>query len=98
MKRNDIDIIPSGIKVINQKALPDDLNSFMSRYINDSDKSLKNIDSLKRRIIGLSSYFKSAQENLLPSFFTTENGDNYHIYIVIKFTFQSEIQDLSSLS
>ena len=78
LKRNDIDIIPSGIKVINQKALPDDLNSFMSRYINDSDKSLKNIDSLKRRIIGLSSYFKSAQENLLPTY-NKQLGIDYHI-------------------
>lgn len=78
LKRNDIDIIPSGIKVINQKALPDDLNLFMSRYINDSDKSLKNVDSLKRRIIGLSSYFKSAQENLLPTY-NKQLGIDYHI-------------------
>ena len=78
LKRNDIDIIPSGIKVINQKALPDDLNSFTNRYINDSDKSLKNIDSLKRRIIGLSSYFKSAQENLLPTY-NKQLGIDYHI-------------------
>ena len=78
LKRNDIDVIPSGIQVINQKALPDDLNTFMSRYINDNDKSLQNVDALKRRIIGLSSYFRSAQENLLPKY-NKQLGIDYHI-------------------
>lgn len=58
LKRNDIDIVPQGIEVINQKALPDTLDAFLSRYINDSDKKLKNVDALKRHVIGLSSYFK----------------------------------------
>jgi hypothetical protein len=78
LKRNDIDIIPQGIRVINQKALPDDFNTFMARYINDSDKSLQNVDALKRRIVGLSSYFKSAQEGLLPKY-NKQLGIDYHI-------------------
>jgi hypothetical protein len=78
LKRNDIDIIPQGVQVINQKALPDDFNTFMSRYINDTDKTLQNVDSLKRRIIGLSSYFRSAQENLLPRY-NKQLGVDYHI-------------------
>jgi hypothetical protein len=78
LKKNDIDIIPQGIEVINQKALPDDLNTFLTRYINDSDKKLKNVDALKRRIIGLSSYFRSAQESLLPTY-NKQLGVDYHI-------------------
>jgi hypothetical protein len=78
LKRNDIDIIPQGVQVINQKALPDNLNTFMARYINDSDKSLQNVDALKRRIVGLSSYFRSAQENLLPKY-NKQLGIDYHI-------------------
>ena len=78
LKRNDIDIIPQGVQVINQKALPDDFNTFMSRYINENDKSLQNVDALKRRIIGLSSYFKSAQESLLPRY-NKQLGIDYHI-------------------
>jgi len=78
LRRNDIDVIPQGIKILNKKALPDDLNTFMSRYINDSDKKLKNTDALKRRILGLSSYFKSAQESLLPKYNKTI-GVDYHI-------------------
>ena len=78
LKRNDIDIVPQGIEVINKKALPDDLNSFLARYINDSDKKLKNVDALKRRILGLSSYFRSAQESLLPKY-NKQLGVDYHI-------------------
>ena len=77
LKRNDIDIIPQGIQVINQKALPDDLNIFMTRYINE-DKTLKNVDALKRRILGLTSYFISAQESLLPKY-SKQLGIDYHI-------------------
>ena len=78
LKKNDIEVVPQGIEVINRKALPDDLNNFMARYINDSDKKLKNVDALKRRIIGLSSYFKSAQESLLPKY-NKQLGIDYHI-------------------
>jgi hypothetical protein len=78
LRRNDIEIIPQGIEVINKKALPDDLNIFTSRYINDSDKKLINTDALKRRILGLSSYFKSAQESLLPRY-NKQLGIDYHI-------------------
>jgi hypothetical protein len=78
LKRNEIEVISHGIKIINKKALPDDLNTFITRYINDTDKHLKNTDALKRRIIGLSSYFKSAQEGLLPKYNKTI-GVDYHI-------------------
>jgi len=78
LKRNDIDIVPLGIQITNYKALPDDLDSFLARYVNDVDKTLKNVDSLKRRIIGLSSYFKSAQESLLPKY-NKQLGIDYHI-------------------
>jgi hypothetical protein len=78
LKRNDIDIVAQGIEVINKKALPDDLNTFLTRYINDSDKKLKNVDALKRRIVGLSSYFKSAQESLLPTY-NKARGVDYHV-------------------
>ena len=78
LKRNDIDVVPQGIEVMNRKALPDDLNTFSARYINESDKSLKNVDALKRRILGLSSYFRSAQESLLPRY-NKQLGLDYHV-------------------
>ena len=78
LKRNDIEVIPQGIEIMNRKALPDNLDNFLARYINDSDKKLKNVDALKRRILGLSSYFRSAQENLLPKY-NKQLGVDYHI-------------------
>lgn len=78
LKRNDIEIVPDGIKVRNQKALPDTFDYFENQYIDSVTKKLKNIDSLKRRIVGLSSYFRSAQESLLPRF-NKQLGVDYHI-------------------
>jgi hypothetical protein len=78
LKRNNIEVMTQGIKILNKKALPDDLNSFIARYIGGTDKKLKNVDALKRRILGLSSYFKSAQESLLPKY-EKMLGVDYHI-------------------
>jgi hypothetical protein len=78
LKRNDIDVLSSGIKVRNQKALPDKMEHFYNRYVEEGTGNLKNVDALKRRIIGLSSYFKSAQENLLPKY-NKQLGVDYHI-------------------
>jgi len=78
LKRNDIDVIPNGIEIKYKKALPDKLDEFMARYVNDNDRTLKNSDALKRRILGLSSYFRSAQESLLPKF-DKILGVDYHV-------------------
>ena len=78
LKRNDIDIIPQGIEIRYRKALPDSFDEFVARYINNEDRKLKNVDSLKRRILGLSSYFRSAQESLLPKF-NKQLGVDYHV-------------------
>jgi hypothetical protein len=92
LRRNDLDIIPEGIEIKYRKALPDSLDEFVTRYINDSDKKLKNVDSLKRRIIGLSSYFRSAQENLLPKYNKTL-GVDYHIIRIPMSDFQFKMYE-----
>jgi hypothetical protein len=78
LRKNDIDVIPEGIEIKYKKALPDTLNEFVARYVDETDRKLKNSDALKRRIIGLSSYFRSAQESLLPRF-NKQLGVDYHI-------------------
>ena len=78
LRRNDIDIIPEGIEIKYRKALPDTFDEFVARYVDENDRKLKNSDALKRRIIGLSSYFRSAQESLLPRF-NKQLGVDYHI-------------------
>lgn len=78
LKRNDIDVVSNGIEIKYRKALPDKLDEFIARYVNETDRTLKNTDALKRRIVGLSSYFRSAQESLLPKF-DKQPGVDYHV-------------------
>lgn len=78
LRRNDIDIIPDGIEIKYRKALPDTFDEFVARYVDENERKLKNSDALKRRILGLSSYFRSAQESLLPRF-NKQLGADYHI-------------------
>ena len=56
------------LKVENNKALPDTFAGFTKLFINPRDGSMINNDLFKRRILGLTSYFRSAKEELLPKF------------------------------
>ena len=60
------------ITVENFSALPDTLDVFKSRFIAD-DGTIKNEDLFKKRILGLTSYFRSAHESLLPAYDPEEN-------------------------
>ena len=53
--------------VINYKALYDNFDEFKKMFINEN-KTIKNEIMLKKRIIGLTSYFRSAQEQLMPRY------------------------------
>jgi hypothetical protein len=92
LQRNNIDIVPQGIEIKNKKALPDSFDLFESQYIDFATKKIKNIDALKRRIVGLSSYFRSAQENLLPKY-DKIIGTDYHIIRVPMSNFQFNIYE-----
>ena len=67
LSKNDITVNPAGTQVQSYKALPDKLDDFKAYFI-DSTNEVKNMGLFKRRILGLSSYFRSAQENLMPRF------------------------------
>lgn len=62
LNEKNIEIAPNGISVAYHNALPDTLEGFNSYFIND-DNSVKNMNLLKGRILGLTSYFRSAQES-----------------------------------
>ena len=71
LRRENIKVInPYNIKVEKFKALPDTLDAFNNLFIETvrDDIRLKNENLFKKRILGLTSYFKSAQESLLPRF------------------------------
>lgn len=75
LKRNGIDVIEGATEVVLNKALPDDSDSFMNMFIDQDQVVLKNKSLLQRRILGLTSYYRSAQEQLLPSFVETVTED-----------------------
>lgn len=83
LKKNNIIIIETGTKVENYKALPDDTDTFINLFIDNVHTSVKNETTFKKRILGLSSYFRSADEQLMPSFIQsdgkTERERTYHI-------------------
>ena len=79
LKKNGLDVQEKTIEISMNKCLPDVKDDFLKIFVNADTEQAQNINLFQRRILGLTSYFRSAQENLLPSFVTTENGDNYHI-------------------
>ena len=50
------------------KALPDTFDGFEKYFIDADTANLKNMDVFQRRILGLTSYYRSAQEQLLPRY------------------------------
>lgn len=76
---NQIEVMDGLIKVEYNKALPDIADAFLNMFVDTESKTMKNDNLFKRRILGLTSYFRSAQEKLLPSFVMTDSEDMYHI-------------------
>jgi len=75
LSKNNVEVLSSNIKVELNKALPDSIDDFKNYFIK-KDGEMQNIGMFKRRIIGLASYFRSAQEQLMPEY--NENKD-YHL-------------------
>jgi hypothetical protein len=80
LQRAGVDVKKNNIYINNYTALPDKLDKFLARFIDSKTNEVKNVELFKRRIIGLTSYFRSAQEELLPKY---EKNDLYHH--VVKF-------------
>ena len=68
LRKNKIVINKHDIKINMYKSLPDTLNDFKSLFIDQNNGKIKNINIFKKRILGLTSYFRSAQETLLPRY------------------------------
>ena len=79
----------SGTRVDMYKALPDDPDEFKTMFIN-SENNVQNMALFKRRILGLTSYFRSAQESLMPRF---TKSANFYIVDVVMSDFQLTIYE-----
>ena len=78
LDQNGIKIQPRGVKLEGYKAMPDTLDDFKKYFIDDKTNEVKNMTMFKRRILGLTSYFRSAQEGLMPKY------DKKTDFVVIK--------------
>jgi len=79
LRKNGVTILDKQIKQTNHKSLPDDSNAFLEAFVDVDTGNAKNLNLFQRRILGLTSYFRSAQEELLPSYVKTKDGDIYHV-------------------
>jgi hypothetical protein len=74
-EKKGISVSVKGTNVKLYKALPDDLEAFRNYFIKE-DGRVMNMNLFKRRILGLSSYFRSAKERLLPRY---EKERDFHV-------------------
>ena len=67
LEEQSLKIAGNKININGYKALPDKFDDFKSLFINPNN-TINNPNMFKMRIIGLTSYFRSAQEQLMPSY------------------------------
>ncbi len=96
LRENGISVISASTnKQTPFTALPDKLDEFNSYFIDPVTLELKNRDLFIRRILGLTSYFRSAQEKLLPIY---DSATNFHLVEVemsdYQFAIYSRVRDL----
>jgi len=74
LESQSIKIAGNKINVNGYKALPDNFDDFKSLFISPNN-SINNPSMFKMRIIGLTSYFRSAQEQLMPKYSHSNSND-----------------------
>jgi hypothetical protein len=79
LRKNNLDVPQATIEVNYFKALPDNSDQFFASFVNTETDEAQNLNLFQRRILGLTSYFRSAQEQLLPSYVKTSENDIYHV-------------------
>ena len=73
LNKNKINIIKGSIKIEFDKSIPDNLDIFKKYFINEAQGTMENPELFKRFVMGLVSYYRSANEELMPDY--DENTD-----------------------
>ena len=73
------------------KALPDKEDAFTNMFIDGIGGRVKNIMLFKRRILGLTSYYKSAQESLMPKY---DKLLNFHKVVIPMSNYQFGVYEM----
>jgi len=96
LRDNEISVVSASTnKQTPFTALPDKMDEFNGYFIDPSTLEFKNRDLFIRRILGLTSYFRSAQEKLLPMY---DPATNFHLVEAemsdYQFAIYSRVRDL----
>ena len=91
LQKNNIKVQANGTEMKEYKALPDNLEQFKNYFI-EPNGDMKNPGMFKRRILGLTSYFRSAQESLMPRF-VKSNPKDFQIIKIPMSDFQLAIYE-----
>ena len=79
LKKNEVEVLAGATVIKSNTTLPDDSDAFLSMFVDPDSIEMKNQQLFERRILGLTSYFPSSSEKLLPSFVKTAAGGTIHI-------------------
>ena len=90
LKKNNIRALELASEFKVYTALPDNLSEFSEQFINEDNGSVRNIEKFKRRIMGLPSYFRSAQEELLPSY---DKIKDFHVIKIPMSDYQFQVYE-----
>ena len=90
LRKYNIEVIPGTTTINMFKALPDKFDDFMNRFIDIFTGEIKDVELLKKRIMGLTSYFRSAQEKLLPKY---EKISDFHVVKIPMSNYQFTIYE-----
>jgi hypothetical protein len=74
LTKNGIGLHDNAVNKQHFKALPDTLDDFKKLFI-DANNNVMNPEMFKMRIVGLTSYFRSAQEQLMPKYDHMDSDD-----------------------
>ena len=91
LEAQSLKIAGNKININGYKALPDNFDDFKSLFISPNN-SINNPSMFKMRIIGLTSYFRSAQEQLMPKY-SHSNSDDFKIIKIPMSDFQFGIYE-----
>lgn len=67
LSKKGFKVKPTDIKHDSYKALPDTLDEFKKAFVDETTNDVKNMNLFKRRILGLTSYFRD-MESLMPRY------------------------------
>ena len=81
LNRNELQV--KSKKMVVHTALPEDMKAFQDTFVRDESSpelsdDISNKNTLFKRILGLTSYFRSPKEGLLPDYVKTSSGEDYH--------------------